>query len=490
MYDAAGPVVAESQECARADSFGSILASLRNFVRDLEPASYASSEVAAMLKGLSEAEKLCGGARLLMARRAHELSTQDSIGAVDPAQLVATERGEPVGRSRRDLATARRLASQPQLEAALRDGSLSTDQAAVLSPAIEADPRAADRLIRAAKKQSFRELAGECEAVIAATLSEQELIDREARLRERRHLRIGTTDAGAVYVRGELPPVDGAAVKSALEATAWCVREDARRQNLREAHDAYMADALVRLCRAGRAVASGSSAPDSLEEHRATEQVNRVPRAEIVLHVDVEALRRGQLEPGERCEIEGVGPVPVSTVEYLFGNAWTKLIITRGVDIASVTHLGRNITAHQDSALRVRDRVCSVPGCGISYGLERDHIVEVQDHGPTELDNLVRLCKRHHYLKTHRFWRLIGRPGAYEWVNIRFAQPIVAADDLSGVAPPLEPAVGLARPPEPLPPLELDPSASERGSPDDAAAKGGSSPAHQPPPFCEQRLFG
>jgi hypothetical protein len=118
-----------------------------------------------------------------------------------------------------------------------------------------------------------------------------------------------------------------------------------------------------------------------------------IPRAEIILHVDVEALRRGGLEPGERCEIEGIGPVSLSTVEYLFGTSWAKLIISKGVDIASVTHFGRWIPAHLETTLSRRDQVCQVPGCGISYGLERDHIIPIEEGGPTELDNLVRLCR-------------------------------------------------------------------------------------------------
>jgi hypothetical protein len=42
-----------------------------------------------------------------------------------------------------------------------------------------------------------------------------------------------------------------------------------------------------------------------------------------------------------------------------------------------------------------------VPGCAKRLGLEIDHRgVDFGDDGPTELDNLVRLCPQHHYLKT------------------------------------------------------------------------------------------
>jgi hypothetical protein len=130
-----------------------------------------------------------------------------------------------------------------------------------------------------------------------------------------------------------------------------------------------------------------------------------------------------------------------------------------------VTHFGRNIPAHLDTALRKRDRVCQVPGCGITWGLERDHIVGVEDGGPTELANLAMLCHRHHLLKTNKYWRLIGSPGNWEWVNIRPEQDTVAEGDYYDVARPGEPTAGLARPVlrpiEPLEPLEREAGAGD-----------------------------
>ncbi len=60
----------------------------------------------------------------------------------------------------------------------------------------------------------------------------------------------------------------------------------------------------------------------------------------------------------------------------------------------------------------MRDRTCCVPGCGKRLGLERDHVfIDYGDDGPTELDNLVRMCPEHHALKTFGGWRLQGEPG-------------------------------------------------------------------------------
>ena len=60
-----------------------------------------------------------------------------------------------------------------------------------------------------------------------------------------------------------------------------------------------------------------------------------------VLRIDAAALQRGRVEGEELCEIAGIGPVPVSVARTLLGEAIVKLVITNGVDVANVTHLGR-----------------------------------------------------------------------------------------------------------------------------------------------------
>ena len=135
----------------------------------------------------------------------------------------------------------------------------------------------------------------------------------------------------------------------------------------------------------------------------------------VTFVVDLEAFHRGCLLPGERCEIPGVGPVPLVVVERYLGSAWAKLVITKGRDIRTICHLGRTINSHLRSALEVRDPVCVVPGCNASLNLEIDHIVAVNDHGPTCLDNLVRLCPYHHDQKTYDGYTITHTDGHWHW---------------------------------------------------------------------------
>jgi hypothetical protein len=165
------------------------------------------------------------------------------------------------------------------------------------------------------------------------------------------------------------------------------------------------------------------------------------PRATVICRVDLQALRRGTLEPGESCEIPGVGPVPLAVARELFGDCFLKFVISDGVDIRTVVHYGRVIPAHLKTALQFRDRCCVVPGCGRTFGLEYDHLVEFAKGGPTSLDNLARLCGPHHAMKTHKGYRLSGGPGHWVWQAPPPPPPAAAAAVAAVVAgPPSGPA--------------------------------------------------
>jgi hypothetical protein len=129
------------------------------------------------------------------------------------------------------------------------------------------------------------------------------------------------------------------------------------------------------------------------------------------------ALARGEVAPGERSEIDGVGPVPVAVVRSLMNDAFVNAVLTDGVDVARVAHLGRRPTAHQRSALVVRDPECVVPGCHVRVGLEIDHVDPWCATRVTKLERLARLCRFHHAQKTHEGYRLEGGPGHWRWLK-------------------------------------------------------------------------
>jgi hypothetical protein len=162
----------------------------------------------------------------------------------------------------------------------------------------------------------------------------------------------------------------------------------------------------------------------------------------MYLHVDLAALRRGQLEDGEVCEIPGVGPVPLATALGELGEALLKVVISDGIDVTTVVHAGRAVPAHVRTALERRDRECVVPGCNENRRLHIDHYrVRFDQGGPTELWNLCRICPFHHRQKTYWGYELAGGPGAWEWNDPPSDAPRLAASGTA--AGPGPPATGV-----------------------------------------------
>ena len=65
--------------------------------------------------------------------------------------------------------------------------------------------------------------------------------------------------------------------------------------------------------------------------------------ARRVEYTDHAAFVRGHTEPGEICEIEGVGPVPVATARNLSTDALIYVLATKGTEITHYAEHGRYI---------------------------------------------------------------------------------------------------------------------------------------------------
>nr|MBA2274318.1 DUF222 domain-containing protein [Actinomycetota bacterium] len=256
-------------------------------------------------------------------------------------------------------------------------------------------------LLAAAKTESVFVLKEHCAKIKAAASSEE--LDRYEAIRVRRRLRHFRDPDGAWHLDAVLTPDAGAVVAAALEPYTERVFQAARAQGRREPHEAYAADALVEMAEHTRACDDEPS--------------RRSPGATVHVVVDHRALLRGSIEDGESCEIPGIGPIPVVTARALAGDAFLSALLTDGTDIKTVCHLGRTIPSRLRTAIEMRDRTCVVPGCDVGRHLEIDHITPVTDGGPTRIDNLARLCRWHHYLKTHRGYHLSGGPGSWHFEN-------------------------------------------------------------------------
>jgi hypothetical protein len=99
-----------------------------------------------------------------------------------------------------------------------------------------------------------------------------------------------------------------------------------------------------------------------------------------------------------RCELEGFGPVPRSTVGRLACEARTAWITLDGRhEVLNLGRESRTVSTAQRRAVTVRDRHCQHPGCAApARWCDVHHLVEWEHGGATDMANLVLLCRRHH----------------------------------------------------------------------------------------------
>jgi hypothetical protein len=422
---------------------------LSGLVDTLDPDRVTGAHVRELWAAFDRVERLGAAGKTLLARRLVDVHQADRAGVKTAAEVLARIGGTTTGVARDALETSKRLADLPGVQAAVRRGDLSTTQAALVSSAAAADHSAEQRLLDMASTASLSELREECARVRGTADPDPEATNR--RLHAGRRLRRFTDADGAWTLIGKGTPQAGAGFNTVLDPIIDEIFRGARAAGRAEPHEAYAFDALMiladRAC--GRTAPSGSSAngatghqaadvvdtpsngdgcggastraphprAGSLTHHRPQRRLNE--RYLALLRVDVEALRRGGVTGNQVCEISGVGPVPVTVARELLGDAVLKLVITRGVDVCNVTHLGRGPTSAQRIALAWTSPGCTVEGCARTR-VEYDHRLDWKDTRHTRLDELDPLCAYHHDLKTRLRWALISGHGK---------RPLVPPDD-------------------------------------------------------------
>ncbi|MET0711929.1 MAG: HNH endonuclease signature motif containing protein, partial [Jiangellaceae bacterium] len=159
-----------------------------------------------------------------------------------------------------------------------------------------------------------------------------------------------------------------------------------------------------------------------------------------------------------------------------------KLIITDGVDVLNVTHLGRGPTAAQRAALLWMNPTCSVDGCHRTR-VEWDHREPWAQTRHTRLDELDPLCSFHHDLKTRLGWALALGKGKRAFVppddprhpSYRKLPGEQPRPDAAATGPPTRPAAAAAPPGKAGPPRTTrQAAAAQMTLPDPLTQSGGS----------------
>jgi hypothetical protein len=341
-----------------------------------------------------------------------------------------------------------RLAEQtrllPRLRVALTAGEISLAQARVIATCVAKIPRAADdlrtavteELLRRASTLDATDLERQFDDVLAEIDPEDRLhaYDRELPARERaahlaRFLSLASDRFGGVRLRGYGSPEEAELIKAALFPLAAPVTtepgacggdpalvgkrdEDGRRleqsggcpsptcdhsgKDPRDA-GARMWDALVEAC-------SRLRATDALPQAHGTD-------ARIYVTTELDVLRQQLADrPGKAAVATMADGIPLSAaaVRRLACDAEIipGVLGSRG-QILDIGRAQRLVTAAIWLALVLRDRHCAFPGCNrLPIACDAHHIVHWADGGPTSLDNLVLLCRRHHTLTHQTPWQV------------------------------------------------------------------------------------
>ena len=310
------------------------------------------------------------------------------------------------------------LETLPLLRAAFEDGRLSFDKIrAVTKVATPADDEVWTSM---ALHASGAQLARICRGVRQALDVDDPRRAGDALVH--RGVRTWWRDDGMFELMAVLPPEDGAIVAAAIEAAAHVIATQEKqipspdRPELAGEHRTQpmlRADALIRVCESW--VAADAATPVV------------APTTQVVVHVDADALD-GELSGGQSRVENGPGLSPAS-VRWLSCDADVVTVTEREGLPIDVGRVKRLITPRLRLAMQSRDAGCRYPGCSVPPAhTDGHHVQHWHDGGPTDLDNLVSLCRFHHRRHHEGRFRIEREAGDFVFIaeDGRPLVPVVA----------------------------------------------------------------
>jgi hypothetical protein len=295
--------------------------------------------------------------------------------------------------AREHVRVARRLPELPLVHAAFASGELSYAKVRALARVAVADTEAA--LLDLARAMTAAQLERSLAAYRRVTTEEAQAAHEDA------YLAWSWGPDGCLEVRGRLAPEEGAVFVRGLEAA---------RAALRERGDGGSAEP-----RRPKNVEAVVVMADTFLAHGVSDRVGG-ERYQVVVHVDGDALVASD---SEGCVLEdGIAVAPETARRIACDAALVRSVEVDGEPL-SVGRRTRTIPPALRRALRRRDGRCRFPGCENRLSLDAHHVEHWAHGGPTSLDNLVLLCRRHHQFVHEGGYRVQpGRGG-----RVRFLDP-------------------------------------------------------------------
>lgn len=211
---------------------------------------------------------------------------------------------------------------------------------------------------------------------------------QEAEAAQARSLSLNIGEGGMLWIRGVLDPEGGAVLRAALDPLSRRNgKADGRRMDRR------LGDAIVELA------------------HHAMDNGTLPRKGGQRPHLQVTAMLETLLQ---RCgspagELAFSLPISARAVERIACDCnVTRILLNADSQVIDVGRSTRRISPQMRRALNARDEGCRWPGCDRPASWTSAHHLDHWSRGGrTELQNLVLLCHRHHWMVHEGGWQLI-----------------------------------------------------------------------------------
>ena len=316
------------------------------------------------------------------------------------------------------------LSALPLTRAAFGRGELSYSQVRALSRVATAEVEPA--LLEIARYST----AAQLERTLRAYRG---VVERELSPADRAHgdayLHCEHDEDGSLLIRGRLPAEDGALVLAALDAARDSLRGQEAPGDTPNGYRSASAEAEASSEPTGPvsdgAPPSNANALVLMAETLLSSgpaERTAADNYQVVVHVEAGPLaaRPDDDAPDGACQLEEGSPLDPETARRLACDASVVRIIERDGRPLSVGRRTRSVPPALRRALQNRDHCCRFPGCTQRRFLHAHHIEHWAHGGPTEIDNLVQLCRFHHRL-VHEGGYLLERTGRRG--ELRFRRP-------------------------------------------------------------------
>jgi hypothetical protein len=310
----------------------------------------------------------------------------------------------------------------PKCAAAVVGGEIGFAHLSVIARTASAltkkDPESAfneDDVLARARESSAGRLWHYCVRLRHAL--DPEGVAREQRIAvEERRLQFTVWEDGSLLISGQLDPIGGAALRTALEPLAQSMGQGDERCLERRQGDAVVELSL-----------------HSLDAGLVPQHASQRPHLQVTT-----SLETLQGLPGSpAADLEFSTPIAAVTVQRLACDANIARVVF-GPDsvVVDVGRAARVVSGATRRALNARDQHCQWPGCERTASWSAaHHLVHWVQGGPTDLSNLILLCHRHHWMVHEGGWklarsddgRLLAIPPVYDYYRVRAPDTVPAA---------------------------------------------------------------